>query len=147
MCGNSYVGHTKKALGHNGSHFEAIKVLVLYLACDSFQGSLDLGRSNGAEERRLDFVSHEKEFPSRSLDLVVESKNIKRLHHPPVSEVWLALESQNLGHAGRLFADQNRSDLNDWRHGNLCHCVSGVEGKPAGNLAIAATLDAPRLKF
>src|SRR5580658_3919821 len=98
MRGDGCVRHTKKALGHNGSHFETIEVLGLYLPRDSLQGLLDLARSNRPEERRFDFISHEKELPSCSLNLAIESEAIKRLNDTPISKVRFTLERQDLGH-------------------------------------------------
>jgi hypothetical protein len=71
MCGNSGIGHTKKAVGYNAGQFDAIELLKSYLPENPVQGILDLGRSRGAKEHHLYFGRDEKEVPPRGVNLAI----------------------------------------------------------------------------
>ncbi len=76
MCGNSGIGHTKKAVGYNAGHFEAVEVVKSHLRENPVHGVLDLGRSGSAKEHYLYFCSHKKEVPPRGMDLAIEGETI-----------------------------------------------------------------------
>src|ERR671922_1082738 len=98
MCGNCGIGHAKKPLCHNASHFEAVKVLLLYFPQDSLQRLPDLCRSNYTEEHHLHFACQEKEVPLGSVDSSVHCKAIESLNDTPILQVWLTLQGKNFGH-------------------------------------------------
>jgi len=89
--GNSGIGHTKKALGYNAGHFEAIELLRFHLRENSVQGVLDLGRSGSAKEHHLYFCRHEKEIPARRMDLAIKRETIEPLDYAPSSRAGLSL--------------------------------------------------------
>src|SRR5438445_13310065 len=62
MCGNSGIGHTKKAVGYNARHFEGVEVVKSHLRENPVQGVLDLDRSRGAKEHHLTSAAMKKKF-------------------------------------------------------------------------------------
>ena len=110
MCGNSGIGHTKKAVGYNAGHFEAVEVVKSHLRENPVQGVLDLGRSRGAKEHHLYFCRHEKEVPPRGMDLAIEGETIESTDYAPFSRAGFTLQFKEFRDPRALF-DQNRSDF------------------------------------
>jgi hypothetical protein len=81
---------------NDSSHLQAIEVLLFHLRQDPYQCVMDLLRSNSAKEHRLDFWGHEKEVPSRGMDLSVEGETVKLHDYAPVSGARFAIQTEEL---------------------------------------------------
>src|SRR6266404_2772410 len=119
MRGNSGIGHTKKAVGYNAGHFEAVEVLKSHLRENPVQGVLDLGCSRGAKEHHLYFCRHKKEIPPRRMDLAIEGETIESTDYAPSSRTGFSLQFKKFCDPRALF-DQNGSDLYGWRDRSSC---------------------------
>ena len=76
MRGNGHVGHAEETPGSDFGDLKAIEVLQIHLRQDPLQRALYPLFPEKPEIHRLDFRSHEKEVPSRSMDRVVEVTGI-----------------------------------------------------------------------
>jgi hypothetical protein len=83
VCRNGGVGDAQEMFSNDSSHLQAIEMLPFYLRQDPYQCVLELLRSNSAKEHYLDFWRHEKEVPSRGMDLAIEGEAVQHLDHVP----------------------------------------------------------------
>lgn len=115
MCRNYRVGHAQKMLGDDSRNFNAVETLRPHLRQNSFHRILDPGRSEGAKEPYLDFCRHEKEIPTRGMDLAIEGETIQPTDDAPFSRAGITLQPKEFRDQ-RLLFDQYRSDVYGWRH-------------------------------
>src|SRR5438105_15552945 len=116
--------HIQKTIGDDPSYFDSVEVLVPQLNLNSFQRIVDLLRSESAKEHHLSFCRDEEEVPSSSVDLAIKREAIESFDHAPVPRIRLTLQPKNLGDQ-RPVLDQNRANLNSWRHKILSKKLAG----------------------
>src|SRR5579864_2803740 len=102
MRGNGHVGDAEETTGSNFSDLKTIEVLQLHLCQDPFQRALYLLFSKKPKKHGLDCRGHEKEIPSRGMDLAFQGECIDHLDAAPLPSTGLSFKSRKLRHSEPL---------------------------------------------
>src|ERR1700678_474946 len=112
MRRNGHVGHAEETPGSDSSDLKTIEVLQIHFCQDPLQCALYLLFPKKPEIHRLDFRSHKKEVPSRSMDRAIESGCIRNLNHAPLPEAEFSFQSGTMRHSDPLLhLHQNRANF------------------------------------